>query len=592
MPLTFTVLRCPSEVAPETRTIQGGEYTVGRGIGVDWVLSDPDQVISKRHFVVAYRSGGWQVADLSTNGTFVNHEGGPIGQGQIRGLRDGDRLRAGAYEIEVRLDEDAAMGDSMAGHGQGRFGGHQVTGASPFNDPMGDPLGSDPLGDDAFGAAPFSTPRTQGGFGDGPNVPGPSGFGSSMLPDDFDPLGSLNPPPQASQPFQSHTQSDHSSALNDSFRPPAQVGQMPVHSGGAIPSSSAIPDDFLDDLLDGIATPGAPPAPAPAAFTAPAEIPAARPARPEPPPPVSAPPVHVAPEPPAPAASPFDEPAAPPAPVARQRPATEAPPFPAPEASPFDEPARPSPFDEPSPAPRVMAAAVPVFAAPEVRTPAAPPSPVTPAAARPPDVRRQPEPADGQETALLTAFLEGAGLPDARLVNPEMTMRALGAAFRALVRGLREVLIARASIKSEFRIEQTIIRHRDNNPLKFSAGDDDAITALLGAGRRIDMTPEAAIGDALRDIRLHELASMASMQTAARSLIEGLDPAVARATAEQAGGMSVLPGQRKARAWDAYELLYAKTSQALDDNFDSVFGKAFALAYEQTMREMSAKEKS
>ena len=82
----------------------------------------------------------------------------------------------------------------------------------------------------------------------------------------------------------------------------------------------------------------------------------------------------------------------------------------------------------------------------------------------------------------------------------------MGKAFRTLVSGLRAVLIARASIKSEFRIEQTMIRARGNNPLKFSAGDDDALAALLGTGRRTDMTAAQAVADALKDIRLHELA--------------------------------------------------------------------------------------
>jgi predicted component of type VI protein secretion system len=66
MPLTFTVLRCPDSVPPETRTVSGGEFTVGRGPGVDWVLPDPDRLLSKRHFAVAYRGGAWQIADTAT----------------------------------------------------------------------------------------------------------------------------------------------------------------------------------------------------------------------------------------------------------------------------------------------------------------------------------------------------------------------------------------------------------------------------------------------------------------------------------------------------------------------------------------------
>jgi type VI secretion system FHA domain protein len=108
MQLAMTVLRCPDHVAPEARTISGGEFHVGRGPDVDWVLPDPDRLLSKRHFAVAFRGGNWQVADTSTNGTFLNTDPEAIGRGTTRTLEDGDRLRLGAYEIEVRLVDQQA----------------------------------------------------------------------------------------------------------------------------------------------------------------------------------------------------------------------------------------------------------------------------------------------------------------------------------------------------------------------------------------------------------------------------------------------------------------------------------------------------
>jgi type VI secretion system FHA domain protein len=218
----------------------------------------------------------------------------------------------------------------------------------------------------------------------------------------------------------------------------------------------------------------------------------------------------------------------------------------------------------------------------------APPPIAAPRPVRPPPAAA-PQPA-ADDSALLAAFLEGIGLHDAQPKDPAATMLALGKAFRNLVVGLRAVLVARAQIKAEFRIEQTMIQARGNNPLKFAAGDDDALEALLGTGRRTDMTPQEAVADALRDIRLHELASMAAMQTAVRTLLEGLDPTKLRAQAEQSG-MALLPAQKKARAWDTYEALHARTVQALTDDFDSVFGKAFARAYERSLQEVSMKER-
>jgi type VI secretion system protein ImpI/type VI secretion system protein len=181
-------------------------------------------------------------------------------------------------------------------------------------------------------------------------------------------------------------------------------------------------------------------------------------------------------------------------------------------------------------------------------------------------------------------------MADARPADAEAAMERLGAAFRALVAGLRQTLIARAAIKGEFRIEQTMIRARGNNPLKFSAGDDDALAALLGAGRRTDMAPEAAVREALDDIRLHELASMAAMQSAVRALVARFDPAPLRAEGEKSGGL--LGAQKRARSFELFEKLHGDISAALADDFDSVFGKAFARAYEQALREVGGKDRA
>jgi type VI secretion system FHA domain protein len=517
MQLTMTVLRCPDAVAPETRNVPGGEFSVGRGPGVDWILPDPERLLSKRHFAVAFRGGTWQLADTSTNGTFLNRETGPIGAGDVRSLRDGDRVRLGAYEIEVRLVEEAAQRPGGASGSMAQHVGGQQAGSSPFGDP--------------FGMDPFASPRPERNPFDEPDHPSirinPT---TAQLPHDFDPLA----PEPNEMPFRGPTQADHSSTMEDAFRPPSQVGQMPLHSGGVIPGDDLLPDDWDKDLLEGISPGGASPQARPA------------PVAPPPPPPVA----RAAPPPVAPPATPQFAPA---------------------ELSPFDEPV----VQEPAP--------VPVPLPPQV---AAPP-PVAPSRA-PPAAPAQPAEDDGQ---LLAAFLEGVGMRDARPNDPAATMLALGKAFRAMVAGLRTVLIARASIKSEFRIEQTMIQARGNNPLKFSAGDDDALAALLGTGRRTDMAPHEAVADALRDIRLHELASMAAMQAAVRSMLDGLDPVKLRVAAEQGGGMTLLPAQKKARAWDAYEALHARTLQALADDFDSAFGKAFARAYERALQEVSAKER-
>ncbi len=419
--LSLSVLRCPDGVPPETRKIESGDFTVGRGTENDWVLADPERVLSKRHCVLSFRSGAWQLIDTSTNGTFLNHETERVGPDAPRVLRDGDRLIIGAYEIEVALNGHAAH---------------------PFATPAAVP--DTRFKEDRITSDPFPTPERS---------PLSIAIEPVGLPADFDPLGLSAESFSRALPV-----ADHLPAFQESYQLPRS-------------SLELLPDDW--DAPSVVPPPAAAPA---------APIPAAPPA-PEPP-----------------------------------------------------------------------------------RTPAAG--------------------GDGLKDAL-ALILAGAKLKGAPEGEAADALDTIGQAFRAMVAGLRRLMIARATVKGEFRIGQTMIKAIRNNPLKFSANDDDALAALLGIGRRSDMSAAESVADALRDMRLHELAVSAAMQQAMREVLAELEPArlIGRLPPESLDG---LPGRRKARAWDAFEAQHARTVQALADDFDSVFGKSFARAYERAMQEIAA----
>jgi type VI secretion system FHA domain protein len=79
--------------------------TIGRALENDWILPDPDRFISGRHATIDFRSGAYYLADISTNGVYVNDEQEPLGRGNPRRLFNGDRLRMGDFELTVELDE-------------------------------------------------------------------------------------------------------------------------------------------------------------------------------------------------------------------------------------------------------------------------------------------------------------------------------------------------------------------------------------------------------------------------------------------------------------------------------------------------------
>jgi type VI secretion system FHA domain protein len=210
--------------------------------------------------------------------------------------------------------------------------------------------------------------------------------------------------------------------------------------------------------------------------------------------------------------------------------------------------------------------------------------------ARAPSTQERVPPVDAaREARLAEAFLRGVGLNEAALSDPEKTFEHIGAALRATVSGLRQILMARASIKDEFRIEQTMIRASGNNPLKFSLDDDDALATLMG--RRGGMSTEDAIVEAFDDLRMHELATVSAMQAAVRVLLAQFEPeSVERKVV--ASALDIHPAQRKAKAWETFVQQHRSITQALSDDFDSVFGKAFARAYEQAINKLTSDGKS
>jgi type VI secretion system FHA domain protein len=206
------------------------------------------------------------------------------------------------------------------------------------------------------------------------------------------------------------------------------------------------------------------------------------------------------------------------------------------------------------------------------------------AAATPP----QPQAPTADAAALLEAFLQGAGIPDLKMSkqDPQQAMRAAGEVFRIMVEGLREVLMSRAAIKNELRVEQTMLRSRDNNALKFSVTPEEAVAALLMPIRAGYKPPVEAAKEAFRDIQSHELAVMAGVQTALVGLLKRFDPEALEARLQPGRLDSILPSARKARIWELFCATYKDIAVEAEDDFQSVFGREFAKAYDAQVRKL------
>ena len=169
--------------------------------------------------------------------------------------------------------------------------------------------------------------------------------------------------------------------------------------------------------------------------------------------------------------------------------------------------------------------------------------------------------------------------------EPEAYLRAAGELFGTMVESLRDVLMSRAVVKGEFGVEQTMLRPRDNNALKFSVTPADAVAALLQPGRPGYMEPMRATREAFDDVRIHQLAVMAGVQAALFNLLKTFDPAALEARLQK-GGMieSIMPGTRRAKLWEEFCATYKEIARDADSDFQAVFGREFARAYTEQVR--------
>ncbi|PBL74935.1 type VI secretion system-associated FHA domain protein TagH [Pseudomonas aeruginosa] len=432
------------------KVLDQGQLTIGRGPDNDWVLPDPERLVSSRHCTILNRDGVYYLTDTSTNGVLLVNAGHRLRRGNSEPLQDGETVRLGEYDILVQLGHDIALPGS---------GNPQTDPFTSFDALMSrQAAGSAP----AF-AEPAPTPH--------PAVTAHFQGGSPLdtKPDLFD---FLTPPPPGAAP-----RPDHVPAEQHDFRPPEPVIPPPPATTPAPPPTGGAPlipadwDPFAELLGN---------TPAPSAT-----------------------------------------------PVAQPQPAAE----PTPLAMPFADPGI---TQQPQPQP-------------------------------------QPQP-------------HGAGMTQLKVdpAGAEAQMEAIGRSYRGLVEGLVDVLRARASLKGEFRMAQTMIQPVQNNPLKFAPNVDEAMLLLLRRDNQAFMAPDRAVADSFEDLKAHQLAVMAGVQAAIRHLLARFEPAALEARFGKPAGLSgLLPGARQAQNWDSFTELYAKILREAEDDFQELFGREFSRAYEE-----------
>lgn len=559
---------------------------LGRHPGSDLELPDPECLVSGRHAVIERHGQGFLLTDMSTNGTFLNEAAEAIPPHQPVALSNGDRLGIGTYVLSVSIEPDGqpSLADPFASPDAGLLPGLPDPGASPdIMELLGPGGGAAPAPGHLFGQGGTGSPGSadDGSWPSGhptePRAAEPPRASVENIhfslpkaaPERQRPVGG---PPSATPPPTDLPPGPAAGAVPE-LPPEAPAGPVP-DGRPATGAASSIPDDY-DLLSDAFVTSAQPPA----------EMPPAR-----------------APEPVA------GEAPGTPTPAAEEG----VPPGPDLVLPPFPEDVRPMPgpvetvspelpgdafvpvagrIDEPAPTPDVARDPFRPAQPPQTPTPPARAAAVAPGIGAGSLPRRPGEPPPMASTLGrddLGAFLAGLGSGEAADIrDPEQMLRTAGALLRVMTEGLMAVMMARASFKSELRLEVTTIRSRENNPFQFCVGADDALERLLWRPSRGFLDPTTAARKSFDDIQAHQMAMIAGLRAALKALLARFDPARLEKHLEGESQLDrLLPMARKSRCWDQFVATFDRVAEDGAEDFMRLFGDAFNRAYEDQVRRL------
>lgn len=543
--------------------------TIGRAATNTLVLDDPDRTVSRVHAQVAYRDGQFFVVDRGSNA--LQHNGQPLGAGREAALNAGDRMVVGGFELAVQAAA-AATATATAPAALAAASAPQPSPDDPFADllaglgpPASSPVPAVPASRSAS-AAPASA--------DSLLFPDPMGSGKPVGGAPVDPFADLLGP--AAAPAAPRRALDDfsdlglgagspSGGIDDLFGGSAGGGGL----GGDPLALSPLADPLLQPNTASGADPFASLQGASRATAAPRSdhLPIGQFGY--------TPPKNIAS--PAAGGSLLDDLGAGPGASAQVFDDLTGEPIAgltAPAIDPFADlmPGKPVPAPAPAPAP----------APPPVARPVAAPNPAP--VAQPAAV------AAVSDDVLLAAFLRGVNsthqMPAA--LTPEL-MERIGALLRTATEGTLHLLIARQEVKKGVRAEVTMIAAQANNPLKFSPTAEVALAHLLGSGVRGFMGPEEAMRDAFDDLRAHEFGVMVGMRAALAHVLARFTPAeLEKKIAAKSALDALFAANRKAKLWDQFVTLYGGIAAEAEDDFHSLFGKAFVQAYDEQMARLKS----
>ena len=166
--------------------------------------------------------------------------------------------------------------------------------------------------------------------------------------------------------------------------------------------------------------------------------------------------------------------------------------------------------------------------------------------------------------------------------DPVATMRELGAVYRQMVLGLSDLMTARISVKTEYRMTRTTVHAQGNNPFKWAGAQRVAVDLLRPRADGF-LTGPAAVNDSFTDLKKHVLALLSGFREAISSTLTELEPAKAELQADGRGFSLKTRGQA---AWEAYGAVHAELAAEAHADPEGRVNRGFREGYERRLVEL------
>lgn len=184
------------------------------------------------------------------------------------------------------------------------------------------------------------------------------------------------------------------------------------------------------------------------------------------------------------------------------------------------------------------------------------------------------------------ALWQALGIDASRLsaADQERLLTEIGETIREVSDGLIQILAARKHLRSEFRVDQTMVGATQNNLFKFTRNADELLSLTMTNRNRVFLPMNQAAREAFNDIKAHEMATLAAVQLAIRAVLDRFQPAkLARQAEEQPRGRFAWLRLRsaKTRCWEFFTRMYTELAADADEASNRIFTVEFGRAYRE-----------